>query len=74
MSVLWTLAKEIIGMFLADGRLPVWLIAWIAIIAILTHAVAELPMRGALLLGGVMAILATNVLSSARAASPRRPG
>jgi hypothetical protein len=70
-TILSSLLKEIVSMFLADGRLPIWLILWIAVIGILAHAGAAAVWSGALLLGGIVVILAANVLATARAARPR---
>jgi hypothetical protein len=76
MSILIDLLKGIAGMFLADGRLPIWLIAWVLVIGAFAFAGAGDLWRGALLLGGMLAILAANVLGAARAArkaAPTRP-
>ncbi len=73
MTILAALAKEIAGMFLADGRLPIWLVAWIAVTALIAHAGAADFWRGALLIGGIVVILAMNVLGAARSARPATP-
>jgi hypothetical protein len=73
MNILADLLKEIAGMFLADGRLPIWLIAWVAVIGLLAFLGAADFWRGALLLGGVLLILAANVLGAARAARKATP-
>jgi hypothetical protein len=76
MNILSDLLKEIAGMFLADGRLPIWLFAWVAVIGLLAFIGAGDFWRGALLVGGVLVILAANVLGAARAArkaTPARP-
>jgi hypothetical protein len=70
-GVVTDLLKEIAGMFLADGRLPVWLVGWVVAIGLLAYAGASGSWCAALLVAGVLGILAANVLGSARAA--RKP-
>ena len=72
MTILGALLKEIAGMFLADGRLPIWLMAWMAVVGIIAYAGAAGSWRGALLVLGVLAILAANVLGAARKAALAR--
>ncbi|MFI5011264.1 MAG: hypothetical protein ACHQAY_02850 [Hyphomicrobiales bacterium] len=72
MTILIALAKEIVGMFLADGRLPVWLVLWIAMCAILAYAGLGDFWRGVLLLGGAIVVLAVNVLGAAYASVASR--
>jgi len=73
-TILASLLKEIVGMFLADGRLPIWLVGWIAVLGVIAYAGAAGLWLGALLLGGVVVILAVNVLSSAQAARSAAAG
>jgi hypothetical protein len=68
LSILLALLKEIAGMFLADGRLPIWLVAWICVVGIAAHEGVAAAWQGALLIVGVFVILAANVLGAARAA------
>ena len=70
-GVITDLLKEIAGMFLADGRLPVWLVGWVLAVGLLAYAGVVGAWCAALLVAGVLGILAANVLGAARAA--RRP-
>jgi hypothetical protein len=71
MNILVALLKEIAGMFLADGRLPVWLVAWIIVVGAAAYEGLGVSWRAALLVMGVFSILTANVLGAARAA--RKP-
>ena len=71
MGVVTDLLKEIAGMFLADGRLPVWLVGWALAVGLLAYAGVAGSWCAALLVAGVLGILAANVLGAARAA--RKP-
>jgi hypothetical protein len=68
MSIVKALLAEIGGMFLADGRLPIWLVAWIAVSGVLAHMLPVGVWGGLLLIVGILAVLALNVLGAARAA------
>jgi hypothetical protein len=70
-GVVTDLLKEIAGMFLADGRLPVWLVGWVLAVGLLAYAGVVGAWCAALLVAGVLGILAANVLGAARAA--RKP-
>jgi hypothetical protein len=67
-TILRELIAEIGGMFIADGRLPIWLIGWIVAIGVLSFLGVAGLWLGTLLLAGVALILATNVLGAARSA------
>jgi hypothetical protein len=70
-SIFVALLKEIAGMFLADGRLPIWLVAWICVVGLVAYEGVAVSWEGALLVVGVIVILAANVLGAASAA--RKP-
>jgi hypothetical protein len=74
MTILVEFLKEIAGMFLADGRLPVWLIAWVLAVGVLVFLGAGGLWLGALLVVGVLGILAANVLGAANTARKTAPG
>jgi hypothetical protein len=77
MSIVVEILREIAKMFLADGRLPVWLVGWICVVGVSAYEGIAVSWLGAFLIVGVLLILAANVLGAARAArkpaSARRP-
>ena len=67
MSMLATIAIELLGLFVDDGSLALAILAWVAIIAGLL-SVSALPasVTGIVLFAGLVAILIENVLRRAR--------
>ena len=43
-------------MFLADGRLPIWLVAWICVVGIAAHEGVAVSWQGAVLVVGIFVI------------------
>lgn len=67
MSMLATIAKELLGLFVDDGSLALAILAWVAVFAGLL-SVSALPasVTGIVLFTGLAAILIENVLRRAR--------
>ncbi len=67
MSMLATIAKELLGLFVDDGSLALAILAWVAVVAALL-SVSALPagVAGILLFAGLVGILIENVLRRAR--------
>ena len=67
MSMIETIAKELLGLFVDDGSLALAILAWVAVVAALL-SVSALPggVAGILLFAGLVGILIENVLRRAR--------
>ena len=61
--------RELVGLFIDDGSLALALIAWVAVVALAAHLVAGGRWGGGLLLAGCIAVLAENIVRSARRAA-----
>ncbi len=69
MTLLGDIAKELVGMFLADARLSGAVLALVVIVVVLTKALAIEPLiGGGVLLAGCLAILLGAVVREARRA------
>lgn len=67
MTLISTIAKELLGLFVDDGSLALAILAWVAAVAALTAGLgAGGTFAGVLLFAGLIAILLENVLRRAR--------
>jgi len=67
MTLVSTIAKELLGLFVDDGSLALAILAWIGCIAVLASAAnPSTYLVGGLLFAGLLAILAESVLRRSR--------
>ncbi|MGP2493548.1 hypothetical protein ACTDI4_18215 [Mesorhizobium sp. PUT5] len=67
MNVLGDVTRELLGMFLADGRLTLATLVLVAVVAVLLLTAHAAPLvAGLVLLGGCLAILVEATLREAR--------
>ncbi len=67
MNVLGDVTRELLGMFLADGRLTLATLVLVAVVAVLLLTAHAAPLvTGLVLLGGCLAILVEATLREAR--------
>lgn len=67
MNVITTALKEIYGLFVEDGSYAVGILIWLLLSAlVLPHVPALGQWRGPLVFAGMLALLAENVLRTAR--------
>lgn len=67
MTMLKELAAELIGMFVAERRLTISVLAIVAMVASLVHVIGVAPLfGGAALLAGSLTLLVESVLRGAR--------
>ena len=67
MTVLTTIGREIVGLFVDDGSLAVAILAWVAVVAVLMAGMnVNAAIAGGVLFAGLVAILLENVLRRAR--------
>ena len=58
--------REIAGLFVEDAGFALGILAWVVLAALVLRDPAGDPWRGAVLLGGLLALLVENVLRAAR--------
>jgi len=67
MTLIATIAKELIGLFVDDGSLAVAVLAWVGVIsALVTLTGLNATLAGGLLFAGLIVVLIENVLRRAQ--------